>query len=262
MKQMKFVWMAVMAVVLGVGLTSCLSSDNGDYADIIDDVVLKTPYSAVYYCPRYGYTVNIVNASSYFPDGNYPERGLFYLKLVEGQDIVEGKNTYDVTLMTGSAGFVIKELCNKTDTLLEESAIISQLGASEVSEGFLGHGYINMTFMATLTNETTLEMFNLYPSDVDKEGRLCFTLHHDEDFKYGMNDQTVFMIWETPSWHELKSGSAGDKNSLWIDPEKIEQLEFFGANNDSVNYVITAKGSGSMPIATKAAKMRIYGKSY
>lgn len=254
--------MAVMAVVMGVGLTSCLDSDNGDYADIIDGVTLKSPYSAVYYCPTYGYTVNVVNASSYFPDGDYPERGLFYLKLVEGQDIVEGKTTYDVMLMSGSGSFTVKELCNQTDTLMEESAIIAQLDDTEASEGYLGYGYINMTFSATITNETTLDMFCLYPSDVDKDGRLCFTLHHDEDFKYGMNDQKVFMICKTPSWYELKTGSSENKNSLWIDPEKIDELKFFGANNDSVNYIITAKGSGNMPIETKAAKMRIYGKSY
>src|SRR5574344_1121943 len=139
MKQMKFLAL-VLTFLLGVSLTSCFDSGSSNSYDgtafvtvyqssLSNGVVLKTDD---------GYTLTPSNPSALLlSDGiSYPERALVYYKFANGEEFVQGKTSYNVSV-EGGMGIEVKSFNNKPDTIKNDYNVL------EIAPGY-GNGYVTV----------------------------------------------------------------------------------------------------------------------
>ena len=115
MKQMKFLLVALMAVVMSVSVTSCMKSENessydlGIYATVVDNmtVTLLSDDGNVYY-PENPAALKVSGETP------YPKRVFAYLKYAEGVTAASEKK---IVTVVQSGSLYTRSLCTQPDTI-------------------------------------------------------------------------------------------------------------------------------------------------
>ena len=115
MKQMKFLLVALMAVVMSVSVTSCMKGENessydlGIYATVVDNmtVTLLSDDGNVYY-PENPAALKVSGETS------YPKRVFAYLKYAEGVTAASEKK---IVTVVQSGSLYTRSLCTQPDTI-------------------------------------------------------------------------------------------------------------------------------------------------
>lgn len=249
MKQMKFLAITFI-LLMGVAVTSCIDSDNGqswDYADFMTitesymgiGIVMKSDVTGYTFIPDNPSALQLQQSSS---TPSYPERAMVYCKFKEGETLVEGKTKYNVTIVGCGAILPVRDFCDHDTLTWEEGTPIIDIDGQNV---WGANGYVNVTFSFNYTNGLTFNHFDMYPVKV--EDNVLYVKFHENVEKtnnYG-EQQSAIMSFRLPSLHDLKY------------KYDLPELEPIGSTNDSINMKIIATGSSDSPIERGPIKVKI-----
>lgn len=238
--------MAVMAIVMGTTFTSCLNSDSESSWDGYAYGTVDLSYLLVDGGLKF-YPTNMSTLKD--SNGELPERVFFSYKLVEGQEITEGKTNYDISIVS-FASLPVRRLTADPDTIGNVSGVpvgegqgISQFTSNSV---WAYNGYFNLGFVTSYDSKTSFDHFDLFPNDVI-DGVLYMRLHQNQKIVSTSGNIELLMSFKPFTKMELSDQLE----------DKYADLNFFGTASDSVKVVVVADNGSGSTIKTSAVGVKV-----
>ena len=249
MKQMKFFLVALMAVVMGMSVTSCMkgesesSYDLGLNATVIDDVmqVCLLGDDGVVYYPN--------NASVLKGTSGYPERVFVFLKYAEG--VTSASTKKEVSIVQGG-GLYTRSICLKPDTIKNDLPLVALtevgvLDATTVNYTSVS-AYCNVIFSLYLSNSAAIiDLVPISAAGNELTVKLQQTIGDDK----ASNASSGYASFKIPSVSQINSVLAS------IAAEKGEEATSLipSGGKIKIKIVATGKNGALTPLNTKEVKV-------
>lgn len=249
MKQMKFFLVALMAVVMGMSVTSCMNGDNestydlGVYASVVDDVTsicLLGDDGNIYYPENPG----ALKANG---ETTYPKRVFVYLKYLEGVTAASEKKSVTIVQY---ASLYTRSLCMQPDTIkndipLAKLSDFGVLNATTVNMFSNVPAYCNVAFSIYIDNSSVIvDLVPVTASEDELTVKLQQTVGN-KDASYETQGYASFSI---PSVTEInaalalvpKSDPDAETPTLTAKEGKIK-IKVIGVGKNNQTYTLSSK---------------------
>jgi hypothetical protein len=202
MKRVSFLVSVLLSAVIGLSFTSCLNSEGDSSWDYAAYVTVPDMYPYYGLLDDNGYTFNPTNPSALAyanqPD-TYVQRALVYLKLAEGEQFVEGKLSYKVTIVDAT-GIPTEEFNTRPDTLTHD------YGLRGLSEAWGINGYINVGISFNYDESAKLgmeQMFDAYDTKLSNDTMYVKLQQSSGGGDNAYQSATYLMSFKAPERYEL-----------------------------------------------------------
>ena len=246
MKSMKFIMIAFFAILLGVSVTSCNSSEPSEQS--YEGVVTVESNMGVATSLKddvTGYTLIPTNmdALKYSATTGYATRAWIYYKLANGEVITQGKTRYNITITAVLQDLVGKAFCDPSELKHRPGAPFSSIGNAWAANGYLTAAFTTGYNQSTLS----LDLFDMY-IDVDKTtgSTLYVRLNQDEIITSPTGTVSMLYSFKIPTKSEIESLKEDHPN-----------FNLTYLTNDSVNVVVVANQASTPDLESKIFKVRI-----
>lgn len=250
MKQMKFLAITFI-LLMGVAVTSCMDSDNGDSADTVTYVTVldNSIYGGVTLLTDDGYYLVPTNSEVLkVSSTEYAKRALVGVKWNEGVVFDRDRTKkYGMSIVAPLMGLPAKTYCNAPDTIKNSYPIVN---LDENSLWGANGSYLTVGFTFNYQNSTAIS-FDLFPYEAEGD-KLTMKLCQSVGSKNAYDSQDYIMSFELPSSYTI--------NELLQRNEGIQGIkggELTVPANDTISVKIIADGTNSSAIETKYVKMKI-----
>lgn len=250
MKQMKFLAITFI-LLMGVAVTSCMDSDNGDSADTVTYVTVldNSIYGGVTLLTDDGYYLVPTNSEVLkVSTTEYAKRVLVGVKWSEGVVFDGDRNKkYGMSIVAPLMGIPAKTYCNAPDTIENSYPIV---GLNDNSLWGANGNYLTVGFTFNYQNSSAIS-FDLLPYAAEGD-KLTMKLCQSVGSKNAYDSQDYLMSFELPSSRTI--------NELLQHNEGIQGIkggELTVPANDTISVKIIADGTSSSELETKYVKMKI-----
>lgn len=246
MKNMKFMMIAFFAILLGVSVTSCNSSEPSEpsYEGIVTvESSMGVPTSLRDDFTGYTLIPTNMDALKYSTATGYATRAWIYYKLAEGEVITQGKTRYNITIINVLQDLIGKKFCNPSELKHKPGAPFFSIGNAWGTSGYLTAAFTTGYNQSTLS----LDLFDMY-IDVDKTtgSTLYVRLNQDEIIASPSGTVSLLYSFKIPTKSEIESLKEDHPN-----------FNLTYLTNDSVNVVIVANQASTADLESKAFKVKI-----
>lgn len=166
MKNMKFMMVALFAILLGISVTSCNSSEPSKtiYEGVVTvESSLGIPTSLKDDFTGYTLIPTNMEALKYPTATGYPTRAWIYYELADGEAITQGKTSYSITITYVVQDIVGKGFCDPSELEYNPGSPFTSIG-----NAWGANGYLTTAFKTGYNQSTiSLDLFDMY-IDVDK----------------------------------------------------------------------------------------------
>lgn len=250
MKQLKFLAITFI-LLMGVAVTSCMDSNNGESADTVTYVTVldNSFYGGVTLLTDDGYYLVPTNSEVLkVSTTEYVKRALVGVKWSEGVVFDRDKNKkYSMSIVAPLMGVPAKTYCNAPDTIENSYPIVS---LDENSLWGANGSYLTLGFTFNYQRATAIS-FDLFPYAAEDD-KLTMKLCQSVGSKNAYDSQDYLISFELPSSrtiNELLQRSVGVQG--------IEGGELIVPDNDTISVKVIAEGANSSALETKYVKMKI-----
>lgn len=246
MKNIKFMMIALFAILLGISVTSCNSSEPSE--PVYEGVVtiegnMGIPTSLKDDLTGYTLIPTNMDALKYSSTTGYATRAWIYYKLAGGEVITQGKTRYNITIVTVLQDLVGKQFCDPNELEHRPGAPFSS-----ISNAWGANGYLTAAFTTGYNQNTlSLDLFDMY-IDVDKTtgGTLYVRLNQDEIISNPSGTVSMLYSFKIPTKSEIESLK-----------EEHPDFNVTYLANDSVNVVVLANQASSPDLESRVFKVKI-----
>ncbi len=245
MKNMKFMIIAFFAIVLGVSVTSCNSSEptESEYPAVVTvESVMGVPTSLTSDFDGLTLIPTNMSALKYANGSEYVKRAWISYRLADGEVITQGKTRYNITI-TGA-----QDLVGKKFTVPEELDYSAGAPFVSITDYWGTKDYLTASFITQYNQSTfSLDNFEMYIDTEKTTGDILYVwLHQDKELVNPTLTGSLLYSFKLPTKSEIESLKQEHPN-----------FNLTYQANDSVNVVILAKQSSSVDLESKMFKVRI-----